>query len=265
MSKSHSTLESAPLIAQHDILPARYLDETQDVLMVQLLGKENYDSLVSLPHFTPDGTEAPSPYQLQEEPDFSPEAIKHSALMLAAETLPRDTLDKNHLGHDIQDNISYQYPPSLQSVHLMARAWDATKDQQLFNLTGEMLDFIHSRRIRDDIAEALHNARTTGESFEKHYRLVVSRTTAEEKVQLTQEGTQLALAPHHDINDLSYNPTLNQDSEAHERLIRPKDLVVIPAELEDYAIKGRKHLAETAIESTAAGVAFDPNEFFEDD
>lgn len=270
-TKQPSTFETTSrndmLHVSPESLPTTSIDQTQNTLSAQLLGEAAYRDLTSRSSFAPDGTELPNAYKLEQTPEFTPEAIRHSALMLAAETLPEATIDEYDIKHDIPDSVSYQCPPTYETTHLMIEAWEQTgHDDQVFGLIGDMLDFMQDRRMRDELVEALCNARDTGEDFRTHYELVKSRILATERQALQDEDNYIAMLPHHDVNDATYQPPLAAasqevaDAEYQERLVS-NDLVVIP---EYHSTRG-SHSTPSRIEGTGTlATRIDPAELFED-
>lgn len=234
-NQREQTIEASPQEALS--LPSETLDATQNILALQLLGEDEYKIMNSYQRYDRDGNEITSPYAVQGNIDFSKEAIEKTAFELAAEVLPKEVVRDMHLEHDIPDNISYQKPPSLESVLLVIGAWEATgRDREMRNIIGKMSDFLGDRWMRDNINEALINAEDTGEPFTNHYNLVVSRETPAEREQNKRNQHLLARAALHDSGDLSYDPYRKDlvspvNEEYHERLIQG-NMIYHPAEAE---------------------------------
>lgn len=226
----------------HEALPNEVIEATQQKLAVQLLGEEEY-KILTMPRIDMEtGREAASPYALTESPEFSEASISKSAMELAAETLPKEIVHHMHLEHEIPDNISYQQPPTLETIHLMIDAWEQTdRSQEFINIIGKMTDFLSDRRIRDDINEALTNAADTGESFHTHYNFVSSRETAKESEIHVVQQHKLAHVALYDLGDLSYNP-YSRKEEDHERLVQGT-MASFPAQTE-YEVKQQREKAD---------------------
>lgn len=112
-STTISSVEQAALRAQHeplhDFIPAGALLNT---LRIQLTGRDAYTQLLA------------SSNPEVELVDFSPEAIRANALAVAVETLPEDVVTALELPRAIEDNVSYNQPPTLESTLLIGEAWD---------------------------------------------------------------------------------------------------------------------------------------------
>lgn len=218
---------SSNLLTSPEHLPKETLAKTQQVLSLQLAGFDDYEQLLFTARLN-SRAEGPLYPELSEK-DFTQEAILDSTLKLAAETLPGEWVHDMNLQHDIPDNVSYQQPPELQTVLLTIRAWEQTgHNDELLAIIGEMLDFIEDRTVRDNIAEAMKNARTTGEPFNTHFNLVLSRESPLEKEEKRKEQRKLAHAALHDTADLRYNPYFidpqnPNNTEYHERLVLQGD------------------------------------------
>lgn len=214
-------------IDPHELLRHTTLPATKEILTAQLLGEEEYRYLTDTsPRLMTGDANPQSPYFTFETPiDFSNEAIEANAFRLAAETLPREIVEKIQISHDIPDNVGFHHPPSLDSIMLTIQAWERTGyNVEVKRAIEAMLDFVNDRAIRDNIAEALRNAEATQESFVQHFQLVDSRQTNQELDHERKSGEKLSRIALSWSGDLSYDayykdPAQPLSEEYHERLV----------------------------------------------
>jgi hypothetical protein len=107
--------------------------------------------------------------------DRSPEAIRENALTLAVETLPKEVVDALEMEHDIRDNVAFHQPPTLQTIMLLAGAWDKLRESGLEKIDqvegafAASIDFVNDRDTRDIIGNAYKQSVTNGEAFHTNY------------------------------------------------------------------------------------------------
>lgn len=184
------------------------LTPTQHILQAQLLGAEEVRILRETPRFDAQGAAIPSPYfNFEDTLDFSEAAIQASAFRLAAETLPREVVDRIGINHNIPDNVGYQHPPSLDTIGLTLEAWTSTGfDPDLKIAIEAMCTYSNNSMIIDAIQEAMENAEMTQESITSHRLMVASKETPEEQRANQLEAEALARIPLHDPYNYDYDP-----------------------------------------------------------
>lgn len=212
-------------------LPPFNVIQTHDLLRLQLQGSESRRELINPPQLPEGLTEGGI--------DYSAAAVRTSALKYAAEVLPLDISEVLGIDHEIRDSIAVHTPPTLESVVLLAQAWDRVRqdkqneetnidNEKIAAALGASIDFLIDRETRDLFGHALEQAWNSGGSMMEAFHQVESEHY-EHDVDDAPAYTEAGIAvPYFNIGDVTYDP---HAPHADNVLVDRRDMMIVPEEI----------------------------------
>lgn len=233
-------------------LPPFGVIQTHDLLRLQLQGAEERTMLLNPPAL-PEGLS-------ETDIDYSPAAVRTSALKYAAEVLPSDVSLALEIDHDIRDSIAVHTPPTLESVVLLAQAWDNVRrdsetdkaiqadNDKIGAALGASIDFLADRETRDLFGHALRKAHLTGDSMLSAFHRIESEHNEHHVDDVPSYTRDDTAVPYYNIANPAYNPFA---AHPDDTLVSRQDMMIFPAEvthtLEDMKFGTALEVGRTAL------------------
>ena len=165
-------------------LPQSSLHPAQELLRLQLQGKEPYDQLLETSVLSGNIDNARKYQEIIESTDFSDAAIYSSTQQLASEALDQEISERLGLADFVEDSKGFQRPPSLEAAALIGQAWDQLRanrtlsEDTILHVEGILaatIDCLKDRELYKAFGQAFIQARDLDEPLAYHLQMEFSK------------------------------------------------------------------------------------------